>query len=365
MDTSLDKRNTYIAISIALIFIIILCVASFLIARPFLAPLLWGMILAIATWPLFAWCRRVLGGRNTPAAALMTLLLALVVLGPIALAGTTMTDNVVALGDRLRNALQGGLVPPEFLKEVPLIGDELTRRWLELSADGQLSDEARQLLRKAVQWLLGVGAALGGGIAELALSIFCTFFFYRDGEAALLRLTDILKQVAGSRATQFLDVAYGTLKGVVYGVIGAALAQASLAAFGYWLSGVPAPFLLGLITGFVGIIPGGPTIVWLPATLWLFNQGETVWGVFLLLWSFILVGNIDNVIRPLFVSRGSVLPLLLVLIGILGGALAFGLLGIFLGPTILAILYSLMREWSPGEYVRPLAAGEGEPPAAS
>jgi predicted PurR-regulated permease PerM len=292
----------------------------------------------------------------------MTVLLALVLLGPLAVIGAAMTENVAALGDRLRAAIQGGLAPPDFLADVPLIGSRLTERWRELAADGKLSDEARQMLRAAIQWLLGVAAALGGGIAQLALSIFCAFFFYRDGEAALQRLTDVLGHVAGNRARHLLATAYGTLKGVVYGVIGAALAQASLAAFGYWLSGVPAPFLLVLATGFFGIIPGGPAIIWLPAAIWLFRSGETAWAIFVALWSVILVGNIDNVIRPLFVSRGSALPLLLVLIGILGGAMAFGLVGIFLGPTILAILYSLMREWSPGEYLRRPAGGDLPPP---
>ena len=341
MDRNPEQRDAYIAIAFALIFVIILCAASFVIARPFLAPLLWGVILAIATWPAFAWCRQRLGGRNTLAAALMTLLLALVLLGPLAVIGMAMTENIAALGDRLRAAIQGGLAPPDFLANVPLIGPRLTERWQELAADGKLSDEARQMLRAAIQWLLGVAAALGGGIAQLALSVFCAFFFYRDGEAALQRLTDVLGHVAGDRARHLLTVAYGTLKGVVYGVIGAALAQASLAAFGYWLSGVPAPFLLGLATGFFGIIPGGPAIVWLPAAIWLFRSGEVTWGIFVVLWSVILVSNIDNVIRPLFVSRGSALPLLIVLIGILGGAMAFGLIGIFLGPTIFSQCFTL------------------------
>ncbi|MGE5769560.1 MAG: AI-2E family transporter [Betaproteobacteria bacterium] len=332
MDRNPKQRDAYIAIAFALIFVIILCAASFVIVRPFLAPLLWwGVILAIATWPAFRWCRHRLGGRNTLAAALMTLLLALVLLGPLALTGAAMTENVAVLGDRLRAAVQGGLAPPDFLADVPLIGSRLTERWRELAADGKLSDEARQMLRTAIQWLLGVAAALGGGIAQLALSIFCAFFFYRDGEAALQRLTDVLGHVAGDRARHLLAVAYGTLKGVVYGVIGAALAQASLAAFGYWLAGVPAPFLLGLATGFFGIIPGGPAIIWLPAAIWLFRSGETVWGIFIVLWSALLVGNIDNVIRPLFVSRGGALPLLLILICIVGGAMAFGFVGIFLG----------------------------------
>ena len=362
MERKPNQRDAYIAIAFAVIFVIILCGVSFVIARPFLAPLLWGVILAIATWPAFAWCRRRLGERNTLAATLMTMLLALVLMGPLAVIGTAMTENVASLGDRVRAALQGGLVAPDFLANVPLIGPRLTERWQELTADGVLSDEARQMLRTVIEWLLGVAAALGGGIAEFALSIFCAFFFYRDGEAALKRLTDVLEHVAGDRARHLLTVAYGTVKGVVYGVIGSAFAQASLAAFGYWLSGVPAPFLLGLATGFFGIIPGGPAIIWLPAAIWLFWSGETVWGIFLVLWGGLLVGSIDNFIRPLFVSRGGALPLLLVLIGILGGAMAFGFIGIFLGPTILAILHALMREWSPGEYLRQTGGGNLPPP---
>lgn len=363
MAINLERRDSYIAIAFALIFVIILCVVSFVIARPFLAPLLWGVILAIATWPAFNWIRQRLGGRNAFAAALMTLLLALVLLGPLAVIGMAMTENVAALGDRLRAAIESGLAPPDFLADVPLIGTRLTERWRELAAEGKLSDEARQMLRDAVRWLLGVAGALGSGIGQLAISIFCAFFFYRDGEAALQRLQDVLGHVAGDRARHLLTVAYGTLKGVVYGVIGAALAQASLAAFGYWLAGAPAPFLLGLATGLLGIVPGGPAIIWLPVAIWLFRSGETAWGIFIVLWSAILVGNIDNVIRPLFVSRGSALPLLVVLIGIIGGAMALGFIGIFLGPTILAILYTLMREWSPGEYVRRPAEGDQFPAA--
>jgi predicted PurR-regulated permease PerM len=147
MDRNPEQRDAYIAIVFALIFVIILCTASFVIARPFLAPLLWGVILAIATWPAFAWCRQRLGGRNTLAATLMTVLLALVLLGPLAVIGAAMTENVAALGDRLRAAIQGGLAPPDFLADVPLIGSRLTERWRELAADGKLSDEARQMLR--------------------------------------------------------------------------------------------------------------------------------------------------------------------------------------------------------------------------
>jgi predicted PurR-regulated permease PerM len=346
-----EERDGYIAAAFALLFILIICAASFVIVRPFLAALLWGVILAIATWPVFSWFRRRLGGHDTLAAALMTLLLALVLLGPVAFVGVTMSDRIGALSEEVRTYMRTGPPPPAFIENVPAVGPRLSELWREFASEGRQSEQVRALVQTLIRWLLAVGAALGGGIAQLALSIICAFFFYRDGEAALLRLKDILGRVAGERSNRLLTVAYGTLKGVVYGVIGSVLAQACLAGVGYLMAGIPAPFLLGIITGFLGIVPGAGAIVWLPASIWLFRSDEVGWGIFLVAWSIILVSNIDNVIKPLFISRGSALPLLLILIGILGGAMAFGFIGIFLGPTVLAILYTLMREWSPGDYV--------------
>lgn len=357
MIKSSTRRGPYVTSTLAIILLVGLFALAFVIARPFLAPLLWGVILAIATWPIFAWCRRRLGGRRTLAASVVTLGLAVVVLGPVVLAGAALSDNVTTLGDRLREAMQGGMAPPDFVARIPFVGARLSQRWTELFANGTLSDEARRMLGDVLQWMLGVAGAIGAGIAELALSVICAFFFYRDGEAALQRASDVLAHLAGSRAQHLMMVAYGTLKGVVYGVLGSSLVQAVLASIGYSLAGVPAPILLGLITGFLGIVPGGPALIWLPASIWLFQNGDSTWGVFTIVWGALVVGSIDNVIRPLFVSRGSALPLLLVLIGILGGAAALGFIGIFLGPTILAVLYALMREWSPGDIVGSLPRG--------
>jgi len=285
-----------------------------------------------------------------------------VVLGPVLVAAAALSDNIVTMGDRVREAMQGGLAPPEFVSKIPFVGARIAQRWSELFATGQLSEEGRNALGNVLRWLLGAAGAIGGGIAELALSVICAFFFYRDGEAALHRASDVLDRLAGPRTHHLMMVAYGTLKGVVYGVLGSSLVQAILAMFGYWIAGVPAPILLGLITGFFGIIPGGPALVWLPSAIWLFYNGDTAWGVFTILWGALLVGSVDNVIRPLFVARGSPLPLLLVLIGILGGAASLGFIGIFLGPTILAVLYALMREWSPGDIVANLPPPLGDAP---
>jgi predicted PurR-regulated permease PerM len=169
-----EERGAYIAASFALLFILILCIASFVIVRPFLAALLWGVILAIATWPVFAWFRRRLGGQNTLAAVLMTLLLAVVLLGPVVLVGTTMSGSVGVLSEKARGFMEAGLPPPPaFLEHLPLIGERLTERWTAFAEQGANSTEARALLQKAITWLLAVAAGLSGGIAQLALSIVC------------------------------------------------------------------------------------------------------------------------------------------------------------------------------------------------
>jgi len=136
------------------------------------------------------------------------------------------------------------------------------------------------------------------------------------------------------------------MRGVVYGLLGTAIAQGVLAAIGFWLAGVPAAPLLGLLTFFLSPVPVGPPLVWVPAAFWLFNQGETGWAIFMLIWGTGVVSTIDNILKPLIISQGSDLPFILVLLGVLGGVIAFGFIGVFLGPTLLAIGFALIQDWS-------------------
>jgi len=131
----------------------------------------------------------------------------------------------------------------------------------------------------------------------------------------------------------------------VNGILGTALAQSVLALIGFWIAGVPGAMLLGLLTFFLSIIPMGPPLVWLPAALWLYFQGEIVWAIFMLVYGMVVISSIDNIVKPYLISRGGTLPLLLVFMGVLGGLMAFGFIGVFLGPVILAIGYSLLAEW--------------------
>ena len=172
------------------------------------------------------------------------------------------------------------------------------------------------------------------------------FFFFRDGAYGARRLRVLVDKVAGPRGRHLLDVAERTMIGVVYGILGTALAQGALAAIGLWLAGVPGALFLGLLTTLLSFIPFGPPAVWLPATIYLFSVDRIEWGIFMGLWGFLVVSTVDNIIRPYFISLGSALPLLLVYLGVLGGIVAFGFLGLFIGPTLLAIAYTIVREWT-------------------
>jgi len=180
------------------------------------------------------------------------------------------------------------------------------------------------------------------------------FFFYRDGDAAALAYTRVLHRIAGSRASRLTAAAGGTIRSVVYGILGTALAQAILAALGLWIAGVPGALLWGMLTFFLSVVPVGPPLVWAGAAVWLLYQGSIGWAVFMVLWGFFAISGIDNIIKPYLISRGSRLPFILTLLGVLGGALAFGFIGVFLGPLLLALGYRLLQEWVSTESETPL-----------
>jgi predicted PurR-regulated permease PerM len=230
------------------------------------------------------------------------------------------------------------------------VGTQLYEYWQGLAHNtakllSELSDLGQYLL-PAGEWLLRAAAILGQGTLQLALSLFIAFFFYRDGLAGAQRLQGVARRLWGEQGLHMLEVVGATIKSVVYGTIGTAIAQSTLTTVGLWLAGVPGVLLLGFITFLVALTPIGAPLVWFPAALWLFFTGATGWAVFLVLWGIFVVGGADNIIRPYFISRGSDLPFVLVFLGVLGGTLAFGFLGLFLGPTLLATGYEIVRDWA-------------------
>jgi predicted PurR-regulated permease PerM len=341
-----QKHRIELIVVIALL--TILAIGCIAVLRPFLTALFWALIVSIATWPAFEWLKDHLRGHKTIAALLMTLVLFSALLLPILAVGSTVAETLRGLPEQVRIIEEEGLPgPPEWLETVPLIGHRVWLRWYEISLDpARLSSQLREYIRPLTETLLGIGARLGGGVLELTLSVFAAFFFYRDGAAGEQLLRTGLFRLVGDQGKRLIAVATGTLKGVVYGIIGTALAQAILLAFGLWLAGVPAPFFLGVLTFFLSIVPPGPILIWVPAAAWLVSQDQVEWAIFMAIWGFGVVGTIDNFIKPYFISRGSAMPLLLVFLGVLGGVFAFGLLGIFIGPTLLAVAYTIIKEWT-------------------
>ncbi len=326
----------------------LLAVACALVLRPFFSAILWAAILTFTTWPLY---QRVLvrtRGRETVAASLMTLAIACALIIPIVLATLGIANNAEALVQAVRTWLDDGLPePPAWVASLPVVGDSLRERWSAIAHDrAAFVQTVQPLMGTAKNWLIAIGQALLEGTLTLLLSTLICFFLYRDGDVIATRGRRLITRLAGASALRLLDVAEGTIRGVVYGIIGTAFAQAIFQAIGLLIAGVPGALLLGALTFFLSVVPFGPPLVWAGAAVWLYFNGSVGWAIFTVLWGALLVSTVDNVIKPYLISRGANLPFILVLLGVLGGVLAFGFIGVFIGPTLLAVAYRLVLEWS-------------------
>ena len=328
--------------------IALLVIGCLYVLRPFLAAILFASCVVISTWPLYLRLLSRSGGRAALAAASMTLTLTLLVILPLALVAWTMADDVGRFYEQLRVAVDTGAVtPPGWIRGIPVVGE-----WLANYVDGlvhsreQMIELARRMLEPARKFLLSGGIVLGAGVAQVSLAAFVSFFLYRDGLAIVGALGVAMHRIMGEGAAKVATIVGQTVRGVMYGLLGTALAQALVAALGFAIAGVPAVALLGVATFIMSLVPVGPPIIWGGAAIWLFNEGQNGWGVFMVVWGLVLISGVDNVVKPMLISRGSSLPFLLVLLGVLGGVLAFGFVGLFIGPTLLAVGYSLIRDWT-------------------
>lgn len=331
-----------------LVALALVAAGTMLVLLPFLSALLWASILCYATWPVFERLTAWLRGRRSLAATLMCIAVSVVMIAPFLIVGASLAENVSHLSGRLQEALTRlPPAPPAWMGRLPLVGPGIAEYWQGVVENpGSLLQQLRTLLPGLSRWALQQGLVLGHGVAMLVLAVFVAFFVYRDGVALAERLGFALRRVAGERGERLLAVVGGTIKGVVYGILGTALAQGVLAAIGFLIAGVPGALLLGLLTFFLSIVPMGPPLLWIPAAAWLYFQGQVGMAVFLALWGAFIVSSVDNVLKPYLISQGADMPFILVLLGVLGGLAAFGFLGVFLGPILLAVSYSLLREWT-------------------
>lgn len=320
---------------------------AFQVIAPFLLALVWASILVYATWTPFAWLARLVRSRGL-AAALMVLGIALLIVVPLVFAGMELTSRVGAIEAWYQAKVAAGWPEvPRWIATLPWVGPRIDNAWISLGAgDPEMLARLREWARPVIGLLLQLGSALGSGFLLMLLSLVFALFIYANGEQLVRWLSGLSGRIAGQRGEELFRIAGSTVRGVVYGFIGTALAQGAAAYFGYWLAGVPNALSFGLVTCLLSIIPGGPGLLGIPVALWLYQQGETGWAIFLGIWIVGVVSSLDNVVKPLLIGKETSLPFLLIMMGVIGGALAWGLLGVFLGPTLLAVCHNVLQRWA-------------------
>lgn len=350
-------RNTLYRTLVIVVSVALILWGCLIILQPFIPAFLLAIIFTLSTWPAFVWLKDRLEGKRTLAAFVMTIILAACFLVPLIFLGSSMADNFGRLySGVIAPLLVGPTDMPVWLNDLPFFGGHIEDIWNEyVVANLQDTEAMRTWLAPK---LIATGAAIGRGVIDVSLGILFAFFFFRHGVSAAARTSALIAQFAGPRGQALLDVSKRTIIGVVYGVLGTALAQGALAGIGFWIAGVPGAPFLGLMTLLLSFVPMGPPIIWVPAALWLFSGGQVAQGIFLTLFGLFVISAVDNIIRPYFISLGSSLPLLLVILGVFGGLLAFGFIGLFIGPTLLAVAYSLVLEWTRREVPEQTLAAE-------
>jgi predicted PurR-regulated permease PerM len=327
--------------------IVLLVIGCYLVVRPFLTAFLWGGTIALSTRGLYTRFLQMVRGRPRLAASLTTLSLAAILLVPIAAFAARIAAGMPALVARVNTFLAGGLSePPAWLSALPLVGRRATAWWHEVAADPErLAQELGPVLKPVREFLVAAAAGVGAGILEFTLALLFAGLLYLRGGTFAAAVDRVARRLGGEAGVRQIAVVRSTVRGVFRGLLGTCAVQAILATIGFWIAGVPNPVLLGMATFFLSVVPGGPTVLWLPAALWLGATGSTGMAIFLGFWGLVIVGGSDNVVRPILIGKGVEAPLALVFLGVVGGILAFGFLGLFIGPTLLSVAYNLFQEW--------------------
>jgi predicted PurR-regulated permease PerM len=342
-----EERNDLTRTTLALLFIAALIGGSFWILRPFLPAIVWAAMLVIATWPILRSVQTRLWNSRALAVTVMTVSILVVFVMPFWLAIGTIVrhvDQTVGWVEHLATAV---LPPaPAWLEDVPLIGSVAVRAWHDIGDDGltKLLHEGRQYAGIITQWFIATMGGFGSVLVQFLLTVAIAAIMYAQGEDAAAIARRFGARLAGTRGEQAVVLAGQAVRGVALGVVVTAFIQSAIGAFGLIVAGIPFAAVLSAVMFMLCIAQLGPGLVLVPAVIWLFATGDTAWAIFLTIVS-IAAMTVDNFVRPVLIRRGVHLPLLLILAGVVGGLIAFGLIGIFLGPMVLAVAYTLFRAW--------------------
>jgi predicted PurR-regulated permease PerM len=345
-----------IQLAIRLGLLALLMTWTFIVIRPFVPILAWSAVLAVAFYPVFSWLAKLLGGRPKMAAAILTILNLAIVIGPATWLGLSAVDGVRELAGKLS---AGDLVipsPPEQVKDWRLFGPQLYEIW------NQASNNIRTVLREVAPYLkplagmmLGLAGSAGVGTLKFLLSVFVAGLLFPYGPQMVAGGRRFLSHIVPEQSEHFLELAGATIRAVSQGVIGVAVVQALLAGIGFKMAGIPSAGLLAFAVMLLSIVQIGAAIVLFPVVIWIWMDKDFTTALLLTVF-FVLVGVLDNVLKPLVMGRGLETPTLVIFIGVIGGTLAHGIVGLFIGPIILSVAWELMAAWMREEHEKTVPA---------
>jgi predicted PurR-regulated permease PerM len=331
----------------AVLFILALVALSLRILLPFLPAIIWATTIVVATWPALLRVQSRLWNRRALAVLVMTGALFLLLLLPLTLTIGAAVSHSDAIAARARSLLALDLPPPPaWVESIPFFGPRIGAAWRELVAAGGsgLAAELKPYLSDVVGWFMATAGGIGSLLLQFLMTLVVTALFYASGEAAGEEVRRFARRLAGAHGDTAVRLATQSIRAVALGVVVTALLQAILAGLGLLIAGIPFVAVWTVVMFMLSLAQLGPTLVLVPAVIWLYWSGSSGWGTFLLVWS-ILIIPLDNILRPMLIKRGANLSLPLVFAGVVGGLVAFGLVGIFIGPVVLAVGSTLLSAW--------------------
>jgi predicted PurR-regulated permease PerM len=334
-----------VRIVLGVLLIVLLIGGALWILSPFLPALIWATMIVVATWPMLLRLQRALGGRRSLAAAAMTAVLFLIVVAPLAAAISTVVQQAARLSD-IKVAEIRIPMPPVWIEGVPVVGATLTAEWRVYAAatPEELASKAAPYVTPVVSWIADRAGSFGTFLLHLVLTLLLCAVLYVTGETAALGVRRFARRLQGGAGDHLVLLVAGAIRAVALGIVVTAIVQTALGAVGLVVAGAPYVAIFAAAMFVFCIAQLGPALPMLAAVGWLYLDGATAAAIGLFVWT-VIVGLLDNVLRPILIRRGAELPLLLIMAGVIGGLLGFGLVGLFIGPVVLAVAYTQLSAW--------------------
>lgn len=338
-----ESTHKTLGILLSITALVLLSIAVVTILLPFWKPILWGVIIVTSTWPLYLRVKKILRSPSL-SSLVMTVGLAALFLAIVVPAITSIVNELQGAVNSLKHLSSSA---PEVLlkvKEIPIIGESAYDKIQHLDVSS-IESAAQSHAQNLLGILSTAAKGVAGAVFTWIFTMLTMFFLFRDGKTLITQFSTALSKVAGVQFQNVFDALRTTIRGAVYGLLVTALAQGVLAGFSYIISGAPLPYFLGFITMLASLLPFGTPFVYVPVAIWLMLSGNLAWGLFVLVWGIAVVSMADNILRPIFISQATSLPVLLILMGVLGGIISFGLIGVFVGPVIVAVTLVMWNEF--------------------